>query len=141
MYFRLLTTGVLPAWYTLSFPVTFILEPGLLVDPEVDARWKATGPKDETDEQLCLRVEKTLINFYTKRGFTLIATSRSSGNHGLPTMARIVKAGDYFRGPNDTLTVAKVPNIDNLPEFKPPASTRGSSSPSSTPAKSSGDDD
>ncbi|PSR81206.1 hypothetical protein BD289DRAFT_439435 [Coniella lustricola] len=131
MYFGLLTNGILPAWYTLSFPVTFILEPGLLMIEEVTTRWKSTGPPGETEDELLQRVETTLTNFYTKRGFTLIASAKSGPNeYGLPTMARIIRPGDYFRVASDTLSVPK------LPDWTPPATTRGlSTSPTPSPVK------
>lgn len=97
MYYRLMTGGILPSWYTLGGPVTFILEPGLLNSEEMARTWEESRRPHETDAGLALRVSRTLARFYERSGYRVYADVTTDLDHGFTTMGRAVAPGEFPR--------------------------------------------
>lgn len=96
-----MTGGVLPAWYHIGGPVTFILEPGLLDHPDMGATWRATRREGETDDDLAARVAVELTGIYCRRGYKVYADIETDLDHGFSTLGRRVVPGQFPRGARD----------------------------------------
>ncbi|KAK7739725.1 hypothetical protein SLS53_005695 [Cytospora paraplurivora] len=73
MYYRLLTSRLLPAWFNVPTPTRFILVPGIPGGPGKGDRWdKNLLPGETTDSDAFFdRVEGTLTAMYQKYGYTI----------------------------------------------------------------------
>ncbi|KUI66883.1 hypothetical protein VM1G_02431 [Cytospora mali] len=71
MYYRILTSHLLPSWYRVKTPATFLLVPGLPAEPTVGGRWDITRRAGESDGDLATRVAKELARMYQKWGYEI----------------------------------------------------------------------
>ncbi|ROW03903.1 hypothetical protein VPNG_07245 [Cytospora leucostoma] len=71
MYYRLLTSRLLPAWYNVPTPTRFILVPGIPGGPGKGDRWDQNLLPGETTESEAFfdRVESTLTAMYLNYGY------------------------------------------------------------------------
>lgn len=104
MFYRLLQGGTLPIWYGSDCPTTYVLEPGLLVDPEMSQKWESERKPGESENALATRVERILIKYYTddKRGYSIYANWTSS-EWGITTLGRYVDSAEVPRQQNDSI--------------------------------------
>lgn len=104
MFYRLVQGGTLPIWYGYDGPVTYILEPGFIRDPEINRVWEESRQVGESDDALTARVETTLTQFYTtgSRGYQIYADWTTS-THGFTTLGRFVMPGTFSRQPGDQI--------------------------------------
>lgn len=119
MFYRLLTGGTLPVWYTFSGPVTFILEPGLLQNDEMKTVWEGIRRQEESDDAFAYRVAGILTGIYQRRGFQIYADI-STSTHGFSTLGQVVLPGTYPRMPTDKLLGGRV--MKTRPAGPPPSS-------------------
>lgn len=73
MYYRLLTSRLLPAWFNVPAPATFILVPGIPGGPGKADRWDQNLLPGETPDSDAFfdRVEGTLTAMYQKLGYNI----------------------------------------------------------------------
>lgn len=102
MFYRLVQGGTLPIWYGYEGPVTYILEPGFIRDPEISQVWEESRKVGESDDALTARVEYALTQFYTSgnRGYRIYA-NWTTADCGFTTLGRFVDAGMFPRQPDD----------------------------------------
>lgn len=92
-----MTGGTLPAWYNLSAPVTFFLEPGLFSDQVMRRVWNEAAPEGETEMDKIDRVDEALRAFYTSSGYQLWKPRDVDQDHNLSAMGRVVHPGEFVR--------------------------------------------
>lgn len=104
MFYRLLQGGTLPIWYGFDCPTTYVLEPGLLEDPEMSQKWELSRLRGESDSALAGRVGNELTKYYTtgNRGYSMYANWRTS-QWGITTLGRYVDPGEVPRQQNDSI--------------------------------------
>lgn len=102
MFYRLVQGGTLPVWYGCDGPITYILEPGFLSDPEMARVWEESRLVGESDDALTARVEQILTRFYTapNRGYQIYA-NWATADHGFTTLGRFIDVGTFPRQPGD----------------------------------------
>lgn len=104
MFYRLLQGGTLPIWYGFDCPTTYVLEPGLLEDPEMSQKWVSIRLPGESKNDFTARVEDILTKYYTSgnRGFSMYA-HHSSSRWGITTLGRHVDPGQVPRQQDDSI--------------------------------------
>lgn len=124
MYYRILTSRLLPAWYAVKAPSTFLLVPGI-PDGEGARRWDESRAPGEKDDQFFNRVETTLANMYNMWGYDFYIRNprvRLPNNYFTP----ITVLGRTFDNPvpsdpNDRLRRVKDHTGQAGPQFSSPA--------------------
>ncbi|KUI59994.1 hypothetical protein VP1G_07177 [Cytospora mali] len=130
MYYRILTSHLLPSWYRVQTPATFLLVPGLPADPTEGGRWDITRPAGESDGDLATRVAKELAKMYQKWMYEIYVRNARvrTAQPGVDNMETVM--GRTFDRP-----VPSAPR-DRLRRVKNPiASSSLASSVSSTPMR------
>lgn len=128
MFYRLIQGGTLPIWYGFNCRTTYVLEPGLLADPEMGRKWISTQQDGESDNDLAERVGQQLAQYYTSgdRGYSIFGSSNSS-QHGLATLGRRVDRHEAARLETDHIigdwTRGLFANVRPQPS-SPPANSR-----------------
>lgn len=104
MFYRLLQGGTLPVWYGSDCPTTYVLEPGLLEDPEMSHKWELQRGEAESDNALAGRVASQLTRYYTtgNRGYSRYANWQSS-RWNMATLGRHVDPSEFPRQQNDSI--------------------------------------
>lgn len=143
MFYRLIQGGTLPIWYGFNCRTTYVLEPGLLADPEMSQKWTDSQRDDETANDLSTRVGEELATYYTSgdRGYSIFGSS-DTARHGLATLGRQVDRHEAARLDTDHIvgdwTRGIFANMRPQPTPPPPSSR---TSPSSLKRSSESQDD
>ncbi|KUI56680.1 hypothetical protein VP1G_04026 [Cytospora mali] len=99
MFFNLCTNGTLPEWYNMNSPVTFLIEPGIPMVPQMALMWFREYPQQEGESEIaCLgRIQRILEGHYRRHGF--VDYDKTSGQCII--MGRVINPWD--KDPGDRL--------------------------------------
>jgi len=102
MFYRLVQGGILPAWFGLHGPVTYLLEPGLILGEST--HWTKTLRTTVMSENAFLAlVQRTLETMYQKPnwGYSVYGAKDSTPKRKFATLGRFVPVGAFPRLPAD----------------------------------------
>lgn len=143
MYYRILASRLLPAWYAVRTPATFLLVPGI-PDGDAGRRWESDLQPGETVESDSFfdRVENTLRDMYARWGYDMYIQNGNVRVAKCDTMITVM--GRTFddpvpSDPGDRARRARIRMYQQVPQLSSPAG-----SPMRhrrLPASDGGDDD
>ncbi|ROV96206.1 hypothetical protein VSDG_05031 [Cytospora chrysosperma] len=125
MYYRILTSRLLAAWFAVKTPATFLLVPGL---PDSDAalRWESSLQPGETVDSpvFYYRVENTLRDMYARWGYDVYVQNGRVRAAGYDTMLTVM--GRTFNSPVPSDPADRTRRVRHrmyqpVPQFSSPA--------------------
>lgn len=128
MFYRLLSSRLLPAWYAVKTPATFLLVPAI-PEGEKGRRWDESRPPGEDDNAFYDRVEATLANMYNRWGYDIYrrrAQLVRADKGEAPYKVILTVMGRTFdkpvpSDPNDRIRRVKDRTAQDAPQFSSPA--------------------